>query len=480
MLREVSRTKMPVDMATPLISADMETAYYAVDNELRALDLETGISRPLRQRNCLRISPQQSIFDDTVLVCSVVFEDETIITEFISSETGETLGSDSNIMHIEGYGQGYFLQRMEGIVSEQLFGQKDTQAMAISPRDDTLELYSALSMNGLVGTSWKTGTGYRLRLYDLDSGESISSVPLPGIERLRDIVTDPAGQYVWFFGTDGEEEILYRWDPSLTLKQDGAVYTSVRFTEENPDAEGLALCRSRADILENTYGIRLCLQDADLTEDYAYTYEYQPYAFNLALDQLERLLAQFPEGFFRTLGKISDDGKVHIALLRDLNGKTANSVTDAEATQYWSNGNAWVAMEISEDMTGSFYHVIAHVLDTFVMNEAVNLDDWNKLNPKGFQYDSNYADYLTREDTTWLEGEKQAFITSFGMTFPKEDRAEIFAAAMDLDSYELFKSEYLQDKLIQICKGIRYAFGWKKDQRIFLWEQCLEKPLVRN
>ena len=64
------------------------------------------------------------------------------------------------------------------------------------------------------------------------------------------------------------------------------------------------------------------------------------------------------------------------------------------------------------------------------------------------------------------------------MTYPKEDRAEIFAYAMEVGNEDYFVSDVMQSKLKQICKGIREAFGWKKDERIFLWEQYLNVPLA--
>ena len=66
------------------------------------------------------------------------------------------------------------------------------------------------------------------------------------------------------------------------------------------------------------------------------------------------------------------------------------------------------------------------------------------------------------------------------MTFPKEDRARIFDCALAEGNAELFASKTMQNKLRQLCVGIRNAFDWKKDERAFLWEQYLETPLAYN
>ena len=40
-----------------------------------------------------------------------------------------------------------------------------------------------------------------------------------------------------------------------------------------------------------------------------------------------------------------------------------------------------------------------------------------------------------------------------------------------------FESETMQKKLLQLCRGIREAFGLKKSTEIFLWEQYLHEPI---
>lgn len=481
MLREVSRTVMPEDMAAlPLIGSDMQTVWYVAGTELRVMDLDTGIARPLRQRDCQWISLQQILFDDSVLVCGIGLADGTYTTEFISAETGETLGSDPSFARLEAWKDSYFLERMEGVIQEYLFGVNGESVRAFVPRKETLEMSSVLELNGIVGLSWDEGTGTRLRLYDLESGRGISSVRTPGLTYHRSFTGDPSGRYIWFLAADESNTLsLYRWDTEATRREDETVYTMDRYTLENPDADGLSQCRARADALEAEYGIRLHLQEDVLpVEDYAYTYEFHPGNFNIALEQLESVLSQFPEDFFRKLGSISEDGKVHIGLVRNLEGRTTNSIPDATGVQYWHEGNVWMTLKISTFLSGAFCHELAHVMDTYILNESLEYDDWESLNPRGFRYDGNYSDYLYREDLGLTFGEDRAFLNAYSMTYPKEDRAELFAAAMDPYAGDIFDAPILQEKLIRICKGIRDAFGLKKDSRTFPWEQYLEESLA--
>ena len=481
MLREISRTVMPEDMTDlPLVCEDMQTVIYPAGSELRVMDMETGISRPLRQRDCQWINLIDSHFADSVLLCGVSLENGEYIYEFISTENGETLGIDPEFNVMESWQDTYFLQRTEGVVQELLFAKGDASLQAIVPLEEhNTYMAGALPMNAVVSVGFREN-GSSLALYDLESGKNTAFVELKGLFDIYGLVADPSGQYLWFFGHDRDEQVsLYRWEPAASGVKDNTVYTSPRYTEASPDLEGLAECRSRADALEETYGITIHLEgQMPGTEDYSFTYEFHPQALSWALDQLEETLAQFPEAFFTKLGTISNDGKVHIGFVRGMTGRTAHSVPDALGVQYWADSNAAIALKIDYDIAGTFYHELAHVLDTFILNEALAFDDWEDLNPRGFDYDGNYSDYLTREDSTWWEGENRAVIDGYSMSYPKEDRARIFEYAMQEGNEELFASEILQKKLIQVCKGIRDAFGLKKDERTFPWEQYLEKSLA--
>ena len=90
-----------------------------------------------------------------------------------------------------------------------------------------------------------------------------------------------------------------------------------------------------------------------------------------------------------------------------------------------------------------------------------------------FVYDDDYIQNLKRIDTTYIEGEKPYFINLFSMSFAREDRATIFEYACAPGNEEYFKTPVLQEKLKRICKGIREAYGLKKVETEFLWEQYL-------
>jgi len=414
------------------------------------------------------------------LKCSVIEEDGDCYTEFISAETGENLGIDKSLGSIDTWQQQYFLDRMDGVVREWLFSDKDGKMLRFLPDEDEAEITSLLPINSVAAVTAK-GTGVELELFELTNGYMTNQVKIENLSAVYGLTADPAGNVVWFLAHDRDtgETLLCSWDLTVTTVADETVYTSVRYTKENPDEAGLARCRAVADNLEKQYNVEILLgTEPESPEDYTFEYEHQPEAFMKALTELEKALAAFPEEFFKTVARVSDSGKIQIGLVRDMRSKAMDAPADVAGLQYWVNGNAWIALAAGDSVERTFYHELCHVLDAFVYSRTVIFDEWEKLNPKDVVYDFSYTEYATRTDTTYLEGESRAFIDSYSMTYPKEDRARILEYAITKGNEDYFIPEIMQNKLQAFCSGIREAFRWEEDERSFLWEQYLTKPFV--
>ena len=120
---------------------------------------------------------------------------------------------------------------------------------------------------------------------------------------------------------------------------------------------------------------------------------------------------------------------------------------------------------------------MSHIIDSRVLTFCKAYDDWNKLNPKGFQYNYGLVSELSATDRRWTVGSDRAFLDLYSMTYPKEDRARIMEYAM-ADGYEAgFRSETMQKKLRTLCLGIRQAFDLETFAKPLRWEQYLETPL---
>jgi hypothetical protein len=77
-----------------------------------------------------------------------------------------------------------------------------------------------------------------------------------------------------------------------------------------------------------------------------------------------------------------------------------------------------------------------------------------------------------------LTGQKRAFVDRLSMSYPLEDRAAIFAAAMGEGNEAVFATDTMQQKLLTLCKAIRHAFGWKKSEETYIWEQYLTESIA--
>jgi hypothetical protein len=130
------------------------------------------------------------------------------------------------------------------------------------------------------------------------------------------------------------------------------------------------------------------------------------------------------------------------------------------------------------DFTYNVYHELFHVIDTRVMSECSYYDKWGELNPKGFKYDYDYIVNQQRDGSKYLEASTRSFIDTYSMSFPKEDRAKIMEYACGEGNEDYFATATMQQKLKQLCQGIRKAFGLQKSTEVYLWEQYLETPIA--
>ena len=212
--------------------------------------------------------------------------------------------------------------------------------------------------------------------------------------------------------------------------------------------------------------------------------EYQVRVIQDELNNLEEFLALFPEGFLKKAAERTTSGRIQICLVRSILGNEAvgNALHAAAGLQYWDdNTNAYLSLSVGQDqLVQTACHEMFHIIESYVMTVSKAYDDWNNLNPKGFSYDYNYIANLDRSNSQWLEGKDRAFIDSYSMSYPKEDRARIMEYAMRPGNESYFESETMQNKLRHLCLGIRKAFKLEKSTESFLWEQYLKEPLNKT
>ena len=466
-LKKVTGVKLSDSIQGSLVLADtLDAVYYCTEDSIRVLNLKTGNSQMLRQQGYTAQMLVSGCFGGDILGCEVYNRDKQYLC-YINAETGELVGTgDSGITLYTGK-EFYFTQVADGDTVDNLFGKIGQEPSSFRPARPEAKIIPGLEMGG-VFTALETEAGLELDYYDLQTGARTASITLNGVSgTVQGSWADGAKNCLWLL--IGKN--LYRWDLTMTPTGDTAVYTGQRYTAEHPDTEGLAACQRNADAIGQKYGVEIRIGNAPQGCSYELTDAYVTQSVEAALGAIDTALGRYHETLLQGINGVSGNGKITITLVRDIAG-------ERKVAQYWSGKDACIVLELGDGLEGRLDNGIYHVMDTFLFNNTSDLDQWDERNPKGFRYDLNETDYLTRQDDSLLTGDSRAFVDSFSMSYPIEDRAAIFQYAMSPEGAEIFASETMQQKLETLCKAIRNACGWKKSEETFLWEQYLEESLA--
>lgn len=440
-----------------LIDPKNNNIYYCSEDEIRAMDSDTNISRLVRKNPGENLELTGIYFNGTVLSCqsTALNGDERFV--YISSQTGESLSTDSNIISLTTQDTRYFAVRKDGVIRQHIFGERDASAQCLNISG---ELTAVLSMNGIVRHTL-TDSGLEFYFYDLISGKQTAGVTVPGV---TNVIALAAGETeLWALACEGAEQRIYRWDIQKSPVTDDVVYTGPLYTAAAPDEAGLQACQQRVDDLNKTHGLAIRIwQDAVKSAGgYVLEAEYQTEAINKVLDELEPVLALFPENFLYK----SVNTRVRICVVRSISGEMTGA-------HYWLNDDYFIILSSGVNVYDELLKATGYVISTNVMGNSPILDEWASLNPEGFTYGS--AEGL--ED--YLEGENMAFADADSMQSITEDRSRLFWYAMKADNAKMFQSPAMQGKLALLCKGIRDAWRLEKKTDVYPWEQYLHESIA--
>lgn len=481
-LKEVARIQVPEDIVgVPVLSADRQALYYCTADSVRVLELEHGIRRLLKEIQFYHQSVHSLLLGDTVLRCDLMENDGSSRRIFISTETGELVGEYQKELTVFSNADTYYAMYPEGAMQALVYGNADGNQRMLIPEDVTAE-YRYLPEKNAVVTSALKDNSLVLDYYDLSSGMRSSVLELHGCSLSGIAAGEGSWVYVLCQDDNRGGAVLYRWDTAALASNDSDVYTGPRYTLEKPDTEGLSACRAYATELNQRYGVEILLYtDAVANQPWDYTLEaeYQAPMIRRDLELLDQLLAIYPQGFLKQTVDSTSSRVLRICLVRSLTGTPeSGSLETAEGIHFWIEEEPYVALCVGQLNDKLVFHEIFHAIETKVYSDSQIYYEWDDLNPKGFEYDYNYQDYLNHWDSEYLKDETRAFIDSYSMTFPKEDRARIMEYAMTEGNESCFQSEIMQRKLYQLCLGIRKAYGLTKSEETYPWEQYLNESLA--
>lgn len=477
-LQEQRRIPVPADLTgVPVLSSDGNTLYYCTASALRALDLSSGIDRMIKEAAYPKQSVSGLFLEDTVLEISITDQSNSLRTLFLSVSTGQQLAERSDVLTLSSSGDNYYARFYNGASETLLFGRSDGIPRVLIPRNTGSTFF--LDNSHAAFTASHPGSSQTvLDYYDLAGGMRRSSITLEGVLQPA-MGASAADGTIWFLDCSGSYgcSTLYRWKQEQSQTYDDRLYTGDYYTRQNPDYDGLAACSLYAQEISQRHGVEVLIyKDAAALQpwDYDLEYEYTVPVIQRELELLDTRLSNYPPGFLETLaGKFSG---IKICIVREIRGSPeSGSVDIAGGIQFWDDYDARIVLAAGHDTDRALYHELCHLIDTVVLTESIAYDQWDSLNPDGFQYAYAISHSLDTED--WLRAGWESFLDNYSMSYPREDRARIMEYAMTDSHADRFLSPYLQAKLRQLCIGIREAFGLESTSEPLLWEQYLQTPL---
>lgn len=487
MLEEISRSNLPENSGTVVLSADRQLLYYCTADALRVLDLNTGLDRLLREMAFPSQIPEALHCDDTVLQCRVISDDGIAHTLFFAADTGTLLYESADDLSLWTSGEFYTAFRMDGYYPQWLTGTADSEPQVLILDSEPASILPVPELQSILTYHSSHSSSALLACYQLESGSKTAQQSIPGITDPRSPCREPEENGLWFLGTDASagQDVLYVWDPESSAVTDTQSYLSPRWTQANPDIEGLAQCSLLAREISGKHGVNILIwADAAASQPWDYTLvpEYQVPLLRRRLEELDAILSHYPEGFLEKAASGTGFGRLSICLVRSINGNTGTGALDsAMGLQFWdADAHAYLAVTVGPEMAQHLHHELFHIIDTRVLSTCNAYDDWKKLNPKGFSYDPHYLSDRSEEGQAFLNPEKRYFVDLYSMCYPKEDRARIMEYAMLDGQEDLFGSAPIQEKLHRLCLGIRKAFHLEDEPVIYRWEQYLDTPLAPN
>lgn len=253
-----------------------------------------------------------------------------------------------------------------------------------------------------------------------------------------------------------------------------------------PVAESLQDVRRYADVLEETYGVRILLssQCREAAELGSYTItltdtmdaEAELEGIRTMLEAMGRAFALYPEGFLAQFRNEAGEGGLCFL-------PVAHIDSDYGVVGCAYEGADWqyIALDVQAVymQEGTVCHEIWHATENKILStdfNAFNWDSWAALNPEEFFY---YGDGTMQDPAQpWTlytsPIEEVHFVDSYGCVAASEDRAWImeFFMTHEEDAQQLIRSPYIRQKLQMMCDAVRETFdtsGWQNVR----WEQLL-------
>ena len=297
-LQESQRIQLPDDLlGEPAITEDWQTVYYFTQSGLRAMDLNSGISRIIREMENSYQVVESLLMEDSLIRCSTVDAFENWHVLYIDTRTGELKADTDGTVSVRSGGDTYYSIRYDDGRETVVFGRADEAAKTLLVQTDCSSIFPDC---GSLLSQTELEEGWKLDYYDLTTGLRTASVILPAEVIGWGYDRDPSHDHLYFYGYgQGEYMSLYRWDLDRSASNDEQIYTDTWHTPENPDEEGLAILRTKAEALSQRFGLDIRIWDRAVQVqpwDYDLAPEHRVPVIEEMLQTVETVFSAVPDG----------------------------------------------------------------------------------------------------------------------------------------------------------------------------------------
>lgn len=461
-------------IGTPLLSPDGKEIFCCTEEDIRALELRSGISRIIKEDPAPEKTLTGLYLDAAVLRFDYLDPQLGTRCCFLRTDTGQLLWEGSADREVVSWEDRFYAAFPNGAVRSYVSGTAESPPRLLLPAEKAELCWFLPGQASAV-----TLDGGCLSCYSLPEGILMSRLVLPEGCRPLEFAGTGDGS-IWFTAAEETAVQLYRWTPEPLPAEDSRCHSILYHSPEDPDLEGLAGCAETARELGERYGIRIIIGKDALSavpEACKPESELQVHILQEALQNLDRWLGRYPPGYLQALAQRGSE--LTLCLVRSAARSTGmEDLTVVPGFHFWQDTRAVIVLPIGDGMEGALYHQLYHLADTVVLGRSGAYDSWARLNPGDFTYDYDYAANRQRQSHQFLQEHARSFVDMYAMSFPAEDRARLLEYAMLPGNEALFNAPILQQKLTAICTGLREAFDLETYPTPLPWEQYLHIPLT--
>lgn len=485
-----------------MFSPDAESYYFVSAGKLWAADVDTGALTCIPSEYSVRYSPyfpSGSVRGGWIFLNadSALVPLEGIALTGVELGTGKTRLLSQNIYDASAWGDllTFHMTTEEGRIgmNDPFYAVSLTEGTALRFEQDEYTFSTLKDSKYLV--CFETDSDFRLTGMYVgsirDGACELSRVPEEGASYTYGPFAYMGGEEliaVYMTGGGGErlgllDTRLLRADktlrgeavalPELIDVSIAEKYAAAQTVPEVP--EYLARQRQRADELEERYGITIylsaqCRNIATMYKGYICTDEFFAWdtAWELqltdrALDDLEAGFAKYPDGFFRQFQTVTGDGGLRLCLTGEITD--GYSAAFAFATDEWYD----MVFDIRYDVAVNLPHELWHCMEIFINrcdSALLTEEDWLALDPPGFSYTGDYANYIYDDYEYCYPTGEWYFFDAYSKVNAREDKARIMEVVMSPEAYDsagFVSSPHIRQKLTLMCAAVRAAFdttGW--------------------